>query len=248
MDIIVQKDAAAWNGSQPVNVRAVLTNVVNQFRRYLEENPLPSVLIVQPGSPLTKFFQQGTDAREINIHAERCDWCRLAYQFAHEFCHLLTPLDTMHTNESNWFVEAVCELASIFALKQMSRSWRTHPPYREWADFSEVIGGYVRNHIDKAEKLPPGKSLKQWLEENEDALKKNSVNRELNHVATHAMYPIFEANPRLWNALQYLPAWGATLKEFLSRWYQHAPEKHQSDIATLAREFGIHLPETPSLA
>lgn len=241
MDVYVKGDAEDWNGSRPVDVRAVVMDVIRQFSRHLEQNPLPSVVFLHPGSPLTRHLQAGDDPRSVYVHCSHNDWSRLSYEFAHELCHLLTVPDRLMNSKNNWFVESICELASVFAIRSMSKSWVTHPPYGHWANYAKSLETYAQKHIDGMGKLARGQTLKHWLAENETALRGNPIHRRLNHVTALALLPLFESSPGLWNALQYLPSLGENQSEYLRFWHQYAPVKHRQDIAAVAREFGVTL-------
>ena len=66
-----------------------------------------------------------------------------AYQFAHEFCHVLSGYEGLEGNPNNWFHETICELASVFTLRRMAERWPTHPPYPNWAGYSKHLLEYA---------------------------------------------------------------------------------------------------------
>ena len=54
-----------------------------------------------------------------------------AYQFAHEFCHILCNFDD-DWKGNNWFEETMCETSSLFVLRRLSKEWEERPPYPAW--------------------------------------------------------------------------------------------------------------------
>ena len=47
----------------------------------------------------------------IKLSARDTYWNKYAYQFAHEFCHVISKHDNLKENPNNWFHEAICELS-----------------------------------------------------------------------------------------------------------------------------------------
>ena len=64
----------------------------------------------------------------VQLTARDRKWSKFAYQFSHEFCHLLSGHDRLRDNPNQWFHESLCELASVFTLRQMAKQWLISPP------------------------------------------------------------------------------------------------------------------------
>ncbi len=93
---------------------------------------------------------------------------QFTYQFAHEFCHVVSGYERLKDNPNSWFHEAICELASIFTLRRMLSDWKLFPRYVDWYRSEECLGKYVEGYTSRSErKLPEGKTLQQWISENE---------------------------------------------------------------------------------
>jgi len=56
----------------------------------------------------------------IRLPVQNTLWARFTYQFAHEFCHVLSDYDRLRQSGNQWFHETICEVASLFALKEMA--------------------------------------------------------------------------------------------------------------------------------
>ena len=71
--------------------------------------------------PLTKYRYDPNQPYIIKLTVKDRDWCRYVYQFAHEFCHVLSNYNRLKYCKNEWFHEAICELASIFTLRRMGK-------------------------------------------------------------------------------------------------------------------------------
>ncbi len=79
----------------------------------------------------------------IQLDTRGTYWSQYAYQFSHEFCHILSGYEHLKENPNQWFHETVCELASVFSLRRMAERWPIHPPYPKWADYSDSLMCYI---------------------------------------------------------------------------------------------------------
>jgi len=114
-------------------------------------------------------------------------WSQYAYQFAHEFCHILSDYERLRSTPNQWFHESLCELASLFTLKQMAVTWQKHPPYPNWREFATSLNAYAEDLVARNFcRLPAGANLGDWLHVNEPCLRVNPLQRTLNGlVARH---------------------------------------------------------------
>jgi len=158
------------------------------------------------------------------LTARNTSWCQYAYQFAHEHCHVLSGYERLQLEPNQWFHESICELASLFTLKQMAKTWQTSPPYEPWREFAPKYSEYTDDLLSKSERqLPAGVSLAEWFPANEPMLRANAVNRDLNGVVAAQLLPIFQASPTYWQAVQYMPNTDESFTAFLSAWRDACP-------------------------
>ena len=100
----------------------------------------------------------------IQLTARDLEWSQFAYQFSHEFCHVLSNYENLKANPNNWFHEAICELASVFTLRRMAERWQTNPPYPNWADYVAALRDYSEKRLSRQRvQLPRGVTLQSWL-------------------------------------------------------------------------------------
>jgi hypothetical protein len=91
-------------------------------------------------------------------------WNQLAYQFGHEFGHVLANtwgVNSVPTPPSHWLEEAIVEAFSLSGLFRMRDRWSVKPPYEGWLGYSELLKDYAEKRLVKLQ----GHSLyKNYLE------------------------------------------------------------------------------------
>jgi hypothetical protein len=235
-------DEKAWK-CEVADVEKVLYSAAGQLWRYFPERQLPLIEVRPKGGPIV-LYERGPKG-EIRVRLDTGEnlWAQMAFQFAHEFTHILCGYDEKH-QETKWFEESLCELASLFVLRRMAQTWQTNPPYRNWKSYAPALGKYADERIAKA-KLPGGKTLAQWYAENAEALRSNATDRPRNCIVAGVLLPLFEAQPEAWEAVQHLntEAFSGryTFTEYLKAWQRHCPEQYRALVARIGKEFGVEL-------
>lgn len=183
-----------------------------------------------------------------------CDtlWDQYAYQFAHEFCHVLSNYEDLECHPNNWFHEAICEMASIFTLKCMAKKWREgEPPYSHWASYADCLDAYWHNTQSRpGTKLQGGVTLNSWLLDNESMMrtadyreKKQRLNQAL---IAYELLPIFETNPKGWNAIREFPTSKEFLNEYLRQWYLLVDLEDRSFVEIILQLFDFSIKRNPN--
>jgi hypothetical protein len=197
--------------------------------------------------PITHYERE--DGRiVIGLNTKSTYWAQYAFQFAHEFCHALMD----HSNDwrrlwrtsehaNQWVEESFCEVASLFALRSMGRSWAKTPPYPNWGTFAEHLTDYAQKRLDQAAaglQMP----FVEWLRTVEP-LQRKRWTRENNTIVARELLPLFEADPAGWDALPSLNLCkrerDKTLATFLEEWSANAAANHRPFIAKVSRVFAI---------
>ncbi len=73
------------------------------------------------------------------------DWCNLAYQFGHEFGHVLCnswERDAKPRNPCQWIEESLVEAFSLRALSLLADRWAHAPPFPDDAAYASSIRNY----------------------------------------------------------------------------------------------------------
>ncbi|MEM7015103.1 MAG: hypothetical protein AAF585_26890, partial [Verrucomicrobiota bacterium] len=170
-------------------------------------------------------------------------WSQYAYQFAHEFCHILCGFDN-DRSKHEWFEEMICETASLFAMRAMSKAWKNDAPYPNWVDYRHALKKYADDVIEKRPKVSK-KDLAAYYIENREELHKTTTNRELNGAIASVFLEWFEAEPKHWESIRWInPSPAAADEDFgdyLKKWREAAPERHKEFIQRIADAFGEEL-------
>ncbi len=236
-----------WGGAQIEDIRAVARDVIGQFLKYFPDVRYLGTqhIIVQKSPdvcPRAIFREELTDPFFINLNTMGNLWAKVAYQFAHELCHVFSNHDKLRKEGNQWFHESLCELASIYCLFQMSESWKTSAPYEHWREYAPHLSEYGNEFLNRPEhKLPETPSLTYWLKDNIERLKADSCIRELNAIVAIKLLPLFQAKPKGWESIAYIPDCSDIFEEFLRKWRSGVPEHLCSFIEEIAEVFEIKL-------
>jgi hypothetical protein len=233
-----------WLGGSSENIKQVLLSSSSEIFRFFPGRKIHPVIVKRSASGPMVTFQRGpNNEHNVLLNTQGTLWAQYSYQFAHEFCHIMCNYDEPKNN--HWFEETVCELASMFAMRRMSETWKTKPPYSNWKGYAPSLFSYAANLI-KDGQVPEEKTFIKWFEENRTELGKSDGGlRAKNKIVAVELLPLFEAKPAEWQAVQYLNGWKSEGNQpfdaFLKSWRQNAPEKHRPFIENIAEKFGIKL-------
>jgi len=186
----------------------------------------------------------------IGLTARDNHWAQYSFQFAHECCHALINYsnderglarDRRYANL--WLEESLCETASLFTLRALSRSWLIAPPYAAWRDYAPWFSAYAQERLALPEHhLPAGTSFVVWFRANEPALRQDSTRRDSNTIVAAQLLPIFEKEPRGWGALAFFSRAAnpnQSLSQYFTKWRSGCPRELQRFVAKLAAVFEV---------
>ena len=201
----------------------------------------------------------------IGLNVEHAKFNQQAFQFAHELCHAIAAHgregqrhDCKHKN--HWFEEAICETASLFALRRMSCVWEQDSLFQTWRvagenprPYSKALSEYAQNRIENPEnQLPRNRSLADWLQEHEQDLRDNPIAyrpdkatnerlRQKYNVVASQLLPLFEQYPEGWDSVSYLNLAQArvngTLFEHFRSWETACPPKLHAFVLKIVATF-----------
>ena len=252
LDVHVQ--ANGFGRARPTDITAVLQSSAFEIWKHCPHTQLDSIDVYHRADhPQTDFKRTPSGRIGIGLSARDTHWAQYAFQFAHEFCHALAnygnnPLRSVrYQRHANlWLEEGLCETASLFALRAMSRSWRTAPPYPAWRGYAPWLNDYVEQRLALPEHLlPAGTSFLVWFHKNQAALRRNSDMRDRNTIIAIQLLPIFEAEPRGWEAVAFLNRGSSNAEESLSQhlaeWRAQCPRNLRPFVTRLAKVFAVKL-------
>ena len=235
-----------WGDAQLCDIEVLLKDTASHLNQLLRDPFDQTIRVIRaPCSDRTpRICYRSSPDEPFVIHLDTRDrlWCQFAYQFSHEFCHVLSGYEHLRDNPNNWFHETICELASVFTLQRMAERWPTHPPYPNWADYAESLRSYGQERFHEADQLPEEMSLEKWLSIHEEELRKCSnesgYKRSKNALVAYALLPIFESDPMGWNSITKFPNSRAGLAVYLSDWYSSVDSVDKSFVARLSDALG----------
>jgi hypothetical protein len=133
LDIRVEADE--FGRASSADITAVLQSAASEIWRHCRRIRLEGIDVYhRTDHPQTDFKRTSSGRIAIGLATQGPYWAQYSFQFAHEFCHALAnygnnprQLVRYQRYANLWLEESLCETASLFALRAMSRSWRTSP-------------------------------------------------------------------------------------------------------------------------
>ena len=245
MALSLRAAAGDWGGSQPADVEAVARSVASCFPVFDDDEPI--ALLIEPtpshdDPPIVLTTPSSTGELVIRLNVRGNLWARLAYQFAHELGHVIADIRTWRGGADRfaWIEEALCETASLYALRSLAATWAVAPPFEQWRDYAPALAAYDAEHTaDPARTLPSGVPFNAWLREQLPLLEADAGRRGDNTVVTRELLPVFEqGGPTSWRAVRSLHTWtptpDATLADFLQHWAEACPTGSAGVVAALS--------------
>ena len=198
------------------------------------------------GGPITLYSRNDKGEIVIRLDTGNTLWCQYAYQFAHEFCHVLSGFEEDDPG-NRWFEETLAETASIYAMRAMARAWKTDPPYSHWNNYRDALRDYSDKVIRKWSMIHEiyEKGLAVFYQTHKTRLTKEPCDRELNGAMAQVFLKLFEEDPSRWGSVRWLNSTpspkGETFQQYLTKWRNAAPEKHKPFITKVAGLYGVTL-------
>jgi hypothetical protein len=252
LDLRVQANGFGQVSSS--DLTALLQSAGFEIWRYCASTQLAGIdVYYRSDHPQTNFKRTSAGRIAIGLSARDTHWAQYSFQFAHEFCHTLANFSNRprrsvrFPQQANfWLEETLCETASLFTLRAMSRTWETNPPYAAWQDYAPWFNAYAQERLSLPEhQLPAGKSFQNWFQELQPALRRNSTIRSWNTIIAIRLLPLFEAEPRAWKAVTFLNDGSTGMNDSLARhlneWRTRCPGELRPFVRKFAAVLGIGL-------
>lgn len=241
MGLSLQVKNGGWGKAQKETIETVLYSVADELLQRLPKKLTAPIVITHTDSSPVALYERGPAGEyRIQLHASGENWHLYVYEFAHEFCHLLSNYEENvgpeTTKYNQWFEETLCETASLFALQNLAATWEASPPEPRWTEAAKKLRRFFDHLITEGHRqLPPHTPLASWLRDNEERLRRDPYLRNENEVVANLLLPLFKDNPQNWEALNYLNLnpddARNSLGEYLRHWYQNTPLEHKRFVA-----------------
>ena len=236
-----------WGEGRTQDIQVLLANVASHITKHLREgvSPVIEVWNVPRHGPMILYRYSGSSTYLILLDTGGRRWAQYSYQFAHEFCHLLSDYERLADSANAWFHESLCELTSVFALRSMAATWETSSPYRNWAAYAGSLRDYADDHLSTVQDALPGDAeVGPWLRGYEPEARKDPYNRKANLIVALRMLPVFERHPEGWNALGRLPASNALIDEYLRQWKEDVHPCDRGFVEQIEDALGLPFADT----
>jgi hypothetical protein len=234
-----------WGEAETGDIQKVLLSAAGELWKHFPRRKLAPI-VVKHGSdgPIVLFRKNAAGEYLVRLDIEGRYWCQFAYQFAHEFCHILTNYSKRDGRENLWFEESLCEMASMYAVTAMSETWRTSPPYPNWRGYARSLADYAKKlSRKKGPTLAPGQTLADWLRANLPELRRDPHLRGKNRLVAMQLLPLFEAEPQRWEAVGYLNQRPTqpkgSLESYLANWLREVPQRHKPFVGRVIKLLGV---------
>jgi NitT/TauT family transport system substrate-binding protein len=243
--LTIRVDAQGWGGGDARQITTVLEEVARELSAKFPGRPLPPIRVSRsPQAPVALYDRGPGGEIRIELTASGTEPVPYVYEFAHEFCHVLSNYERHPhhavTRNHQWFEEALCEVASLYTLKALAVAWQKSAPSAQLAAAAPQLQQIAdRFQQESHRKLPPGTTLAGWYRQSSEALSRGAYQRGSNEVVANLMLPLFEENPELWEAIGFLnlDAPGETFQQYLQTWLDNAPPRYKDVIRYLITLF-----------
>jgi hypothetical protein len=234
-------------GAKEADIRAIIQSAGSELWRHFPEYRIEPIVVTRGhNGPITLYQRNEPGEIVVRLDTGKTYWAQYSYQFAHEFCHILCGYRKAYEG-NKWFEETVCETASLYVLRAMSRSWKTEPPYPNWRDYRDALREYADDVIRKREEVYAIdlKGLPAFYQLHKATLEKNPTSRELDGAMAVILLRLFEEQPQRWESIRWLnsnpPRAGDTFQTYLQKWHDAAPPRHQAFIRKIGQLYGVTL-------
>ncbi len=236
-----------WGDARNEDIETVLNSVASVLLDNFPGWRLDPIVVTHTDRPPVTLFKRGANNEyRVRLSVKDRYWARYAYEFAHELSHILTHYEhhayPVGTTYNQWFEESLCEVASLFALRQLSAVWESSPPYRHWVAYAPNFERYAQHLLsERHRRLPPEVSLAAWFERNAADLTQTPYLRSHNEIVANVLLPLFEENPQIWEAIGYLnlEADSGNFRDYLRAWHANAPDDYKDIIEYITTLFGL---------
>ena len=222
-----------WGGAKTTDIHKVLLSTARQFLPHFnQDEPFCIIVNRSKAGPHCTLQKRANGEYFVQLNTEKQFWSQYAFQFAHELGHIICGYKK--GDRSNlWFEETLCETASLFALKGMTKEWNKEPPFPHWKSYGKEFARYAEKRINKYS-WPANQSISNWYLKHKNNLQQNPSNRERNVRIASQLLPFFQENPAGWEACSFLNKKKSnkkiSFKTYLLEWKKACQTSNQKDF------------------
>ncbi len=142
LNILLSNNAGINN-----DIFAVCRDITEHYKTLVPNGPplgqKPLHVIHNPSTPIA-CINGLPHYYSIGLTTNERFYAQITYQFAHELTHIYCD-----PRITNWFIESICEMASLYFLDYLSNKWETQPPFENWKDYAIKFNEYKINRIEE---------------------------------------------------------------------------------------------------
>ena len=235
-----------WGEASLLEVRAVLQSAAGALWKYFPGlRREPFVVLRGRDGPIVHYQRNVMGEIVMKLDTEGYLWCQYVYQFAHEFCHILSGFTDSAGLRHKWFEETLCETASLFVLRRLTDSWKVEPPFPNWREYAPEFHRYALSVMDSRSQVGDG-HLADFYQKHRATLERTPRDRSLNGAMALPLLELMEGTPASWEAVAWLNSAPspkeATFASYLENWRTAVPVRHRDFVAEVMRRFGMEAP------
>ena len=218
---LVTVTQSQWGDVSTEEISAVLQSTANQLFKETSQKKWSPILVSQSKAGPIVFFKKGKNKQHIvHLKTKGRYWCQYVFQFAHELGHILCGYNAINKKHL-WFEETICEMASLTALKKLSKEWMVSPPYPHLRSFAPEFDKYAKKRIS-SHSFPENIDFSAWYQRNKLTLETVPLDYERNVKIAGILLSVFEENPILWESCEHLSSISKSnqlnFEEYLKLW------------------------------
>ncbi|MES2706722.1 MAG: hypothetical protein V4726_08995 [Verrucomicrobiota bacterium] len=234
-----------WGRASTAEVESVLRSAAAMLWPFFPNRRIePFVVLRGHEGPIVHYQRNVIGEIVMKLDTQDLYWCQYAYQFAHEFCHILSGFND-DWKGNNWFEETMCETASLFVLRRLAREWEEHPPYPVWKSYAPQFRQYAEDVMDSRSQVGAG-HLGDFFRKHRKELESTPRDRALNGAMAVVLLGVVEGSPSSWEAVSWLNSSpslpGETFPAYLQKWHAAVPPRHHAFVEEIMRRFDLPPP------
>jgi hypothetical protein len=236
-----------WGSAEREDIEAVLQSVAGALIAHLPGRRLDPIIVRHTNQyPVVVYDRGPRNEYQVYLTATDRRWGQYVYQFAHELTHILSNYERRQSvqveNHNQWFEETLCEVASLWALRRLATDWQAAPPSPRFAGHAPELVVYADEFLHQPHRrLPAGMSPADFMRKHETLLRREPYLRQHNELVANLLLPMFEEDPRIWEAVGYLNLAdrGTDFWEYMRFWYADAPDGDKDIIRQVMALLGV---------
>lgn len=249
--IAISVQAGDWGGAAAADIERVVHSAARTLLDSFPEREPPPIRVIAGRDHPRVFVEKNAQGEYVvQLSAKGRRWAQYAYQFAHEFCHVLANFDNRVIEHGRliaphqWLEESLCELSAQSVLRRMAKAWESSPPVPEWKEYAPALAQFADTILSEAARDHAASTdLATWYSRHHVELARNAYRWERNEECAYLLMPLFEGRPGSWAVIGYLnhekPLAQRSFVAYLESWRRSAPPEHQGFVTSIIDAFGL---------